>query len=51
MALVNKGRNGKYFHLKKCQNMEVVNYFTKLPFQFLPKIFFHKLPIVKNFTN
>ena len=38
--LVNKGRNGKYCHLKKCQNMEVVNYFTNLPFPIFTKNFF-----------
>ena len=38
--LVNKGRNGKYFHLKKCQNMEVVNYFTNLPFTIFTKNIF-----------
>ena len=38
--LVNKGKNGKYCHLKKCQNMEVVNYFTNLPFPIFTKNIF-----------
>ena len=47
--LINKGRNVKYCHLKKCQNMEVVNYFTNLDCHLLPKEYLVDVGIVGKF--